>query len=108
MRVLERFQVGAGCIALAAMLAIASPGVRAVRAEDTASAGTCSAGQPARLDAEVQVFLAELRREQQPRVGSDPRGAGIVVLNNRGYNYGPPPGMLMDRLLAEAKQRRSR
>jgi len=87
-----------GSLALAGTLALLSPGIEAVRADDapevsTDSEGlTCEAGT-IRGGEEV---TAELRRIQQLQIeqmkqaapGSEADGEAIV-LNNRGYNYGP-------------------
>ena len=89
-----------GSLALAGTLALLSPGVRAVRADDAASsessiaaegptceAGTVSGGQ------EITEFLQLIQRLQLERMAASPDAADaagdFVVLNNRGYNYGP-------------------
>jgi hypothetical protein len=66
----------------------------------------CSADQAPAADAAVEALLAKLRREQ-----ADQRPAsaeGLIVLNGRGYNYGPPPGIELDRIHAESVQTPSR
>jgi hypothetical protein len=107
MRPLERLWNTAGWLALAASLALASPGVtlRAAQAGEAGAGSEC--GQPGQAggDAEAQAFLAQLRQEQAARGESDAQ-RGIVVLNNRGFNYGPPPGFQLDQLHAEAAQKR--
>ena len=95
----------AGLLAIAASLALASPGVNVVRAEPTglvdrtapARSGERSApvaGVPARPDTDA--FLRELRRKYaSPQAERPKRSEGEwVVLNSRGYNYGPPPGLV--------------
>jgi hypothetical protein len=90
-----------GSLALAGTLVLLSPGVRAVRADDasaptasslaadgpTCEAGTVSGGQ------EVEAILQQIQRRQLEQMAASPNapdaGGGFVVLNNRGYNYGP-------------------
>ena len=104
MRPFELFKTVAGALAVAAMLLLASPGVKAVRAagDETASseAGQCGAAAVPTADGELEGFLADLRREQQARLVAGE--TGIVMLNGRGYNYGPPPRIEIDLLRAEA------
>ena len=88
-----------GSLALAGTLALLSPGVRAVRADDaapaesslaaegpTCEAGTVSGGQ------EITEFLQLIQRLQLEQMAASPdaadAGGDFVVLNNRGYNYG--------------------
>lgn len=86
------------CFALAAPSVEAEPPSRAAQSSEPAS--ECSLSQPPKLDSEVQAFVAELRREHAQQA-SGQRG-DIIVLNNRGYNYGPPPPMQLDLIRAEA------
>ena len=80
----------AGSLCLAATLALLSPGVRLVRA-DEAPAGLVSAAesdpvcevQPPAARAEV-ALPPRPRRLERRASRSDP-----VMLNNSGYNYGP-------------------
>ena len=90
-----------GSLALVGTLALLSPGVRAVRADDdappvesslaaegpTCEAGTVSGGQG------IVEFLQLIQRLQIEQMAASPDGADadgdFVVLNNRGYNYGP-------------------
>jgi hypothetical protein len=108
MRPWERLKAVVGLLAVAAMLLLASPGVRAVRAagpqEPAAAQEQAQCGSTARApaDPEVQAFLAELRREQLERAIAGAGDSGIVVLNNRGYNYGPASGIELDAIRAEA------
>ncbi len=104
-----RIRTGLGLVALAATFALASPGVRIVHAEEAAAAAgpsQCSAGVPVSADAETQAFLEDLRREHLLRGGQQGDGPAVVVLNNRGYNYGPPPSILLDQVRAEARRGR--
>ncbi|MDJ0851350.1 MAG: hypothetical protein QNK04_23495 [Myxococcota bacterium] len=104
MAAFARVRDGLGIVALAATFALASPGVRIVHAEEaTAVAGQCSAGAPVSADAETRAFLDDLRREHLVRRASQASAPEIVVLNNRGYNYGPPPEIMLDQVRAEAR-----
>jgi hypothetical protein len=95
-----------GVLATAAMLLLLSPGVKVVRADGASAGSQCGAGAgPPTVDAELEAFLAELRREQFARVVEGDASAPIM-LNNRGYNYGPPAGIQLDPVLAEALRRR--
>jgi len=92
-----------GALALAGFLALLSPGVRAVRADDSAAPAasaaaadgpTCEAG---RLSGGSELLEAlqqiqRLQREQAPETPAN--GDDFIVLGNRGYNYGPAPMML--------------
>jgi hypothetical protein len=90
-----------GSLALVGTLVLLSPGVRAVRADDasapaesslaadgpTCEAGTVSGGQ------EIVGALQHIQRLQLEQMAASPNapdaGGDFVVLNNRGYNYGP-------------------
>jgi hypothetical protein len=92
--------------AFAALVAFASPGVDvqpAAAAGERSAAGQCSAGAAARsTDADIEAFLADLRRETagSPAAADAPE---IVVLNNRGYNYNAARrGIALDAIRAEA------
>lgn len=108
MRPFERAKIILGLLAVGVALLLASPGVRVAPALAQEAVSTdepgpqCSANQPPRADAEVEALLAKLRQEQTARMAE--RGEGIIVLNGRGYNYGPPPGIELDRIEAEGKQ----
>jgi hypothetical protein len=54
------------------------------------------------VDADLDRFLADLRREQRAQGGAE--GAEIVMLNGRGYNYGPPPRIDLDLERARAAE----
>lgn len=93
-----------GFLALAATLALLSPGVTAVRADDGASAdppqgATCEAG-PAPIDAAVLAKIEQLKqleaRARAARASRPPADDEIVVLNGRGYNYDQAPPQLPD------------
>ncbi len=108
MRPFEFAKFVLGLLAVGAALLLASPGVRvapAVAEElvSTAEPGPqCSADQPLGADAQVEVLIARLRQEQMARIGAT--ADGPIVLNGRGYNYGPPPGIELDRVQAEGAQ----
>ncbi len=106
MRRVERFRTTAGFLAIVACFALASPGVDPVRAEEAPAevGGQCAATRPGTADAEVESFVAELRREQIAQVARGDRE--VIVLNNRGYNYGPPRGVRLDLIRAEAARPR--
>jgi hypothetical protein len=101
---LERGKTAAGLLALAAMLLLASPGVDAVRAEGDPAPSSSEAAQCSDVpsfggDAEIEALLAELRREQLERIAAGQEGP--VMLNGRGYNYGPAPRIELDLIRAE-------
>lgn len=92
-----------GGLALAGSLALLSPGVQLVRADDaaapadsTASADgpMCEAGAVNGAD-QVAKYLQKIQQLQRERLAASPEAAAdaddFVVLNNRGYNYGPAP-----------------
>jgi hypothetical protein len=87
-----------GLLAFIACFALASPGYNAEPEPRDAEGGQCALSQPSKLDAEVESFIAELRRQQ---AGQEP-ARDVIVLNNRGYNYGPGPGIQLDLIRAEA------
>lgn len=65
--------------------------MRAETPSEQAAAGqTCNAPADEGHDVTTQLLLEQLRRAQI-ETGSAPSGEGPVVLNNRGFNYGPPP-----------------
>jgi len=91
----------AGFLTFVACFALASPGVEAEpqaepRAEPEAelAGGQCEVTQPSQLDGRVEALVSEMRFQERPEV---------IVLNNRGYNYGPPPRMQLDQIRAEAR-----
>ncbi len=90
-----------GSLALVGTLVLLSPGIRAVRADDTSApaesslaadgptceAGTVSGGQ------QILEYLQHIQRLQLEQTAASPpasdAGGDLVMLNNRGYNYGP-------------------
>jgi len=71
--------------------------------EDAAQCGTTDALSADAAMAQVQ---QDLLAAQQGQPESD-EGSDYVVLNNRGYNYGPPPGIRIDSLLLELESKTS-
>jgi hypothetical protein len=108
MRPFEFAKLTLGLLAVGAALLLASPGVRVAPAAadelvSTAEPGPqCSASQPPGADAEAEALIARLRQEQMARIAAGVDGP--IVLNGRGYNYGPPPGIEFDRIQAEGAQ----
>jgi hypothetical protein len=90
-----------GSLALAGTLALLSPGVAVVRADDshaeatlasssdgaTCEAGTINGGDEATaILRRIQQLQIEQMKRSAPTEDSD---GEAIVLNNRGYNYGP-------------------
>jgi hypothetical protein len=94
--------IGAACLlAVFALLVMRAPWATAGAAADAAGtpaeAATCGGSQlesPAEaMDIAVAETMEETRRKQA-EAEADP--SGWVVLNNRGYNYGPPHPVRID------------
>ncbi len=86
----ERWSDALGLIALVASLLLLPLGVESVRAEDESPAPAQEARAP-EADEKTGPRAEEGRIEAAPRA-VDPRREsrpGVVVLNTRGYNYGP-------------------
>ena len=68
--------------------------------------GICPVGaciERAGSDAKVEAFVESLRREhERSALATD----DVVALNNRGYNYGPPPRVELDEILTEVRGQR--
>jgi hypothetical protein len=96
MRPRPRARAIAGFLSLAGTLLLTSPGVKLVRAEDAdpppappaAPGPSCREDAPS-ASAGIAALMARLR--QQAAAQADSSSEDFVVLNNRGYNYGPPP-----------------
>ena len=108
MRPFECAKITLGLLAMGVALLLASPGVQVtpVLAEELVSTDEpgpqCSAVRPPGTDAAAKALIARLSQE---RMAETSAGAeGFIVLNGRGYNYGPPPGIELDRILAEGAQ----
>lgn len=98
-----------GLLSVLLSLALASPGVRVVKAEpvaDSPAGAQCpaAAADAAAQASQVQDFLARVRAEHGPAGG--PGEPDIVVLNNRGYNYGPGSRLALDQVLIDAQSQR--
>ena len=85
------WMTAAGCLAVAATLAVSLPGVRVVRADDEVEfisvslldAGpSCESSAGGIPPAPVDVIL-----QRDPNQAEDSR---TIALNNRGYSYRPP------------------
>lgn len=92
----------AGFLTFVACFALASPGVEAepqaeAQAEAEPAGGQCELTHPTQLDAQVEALVSEMRFEERP---------DVIVLNNRGYNYGPPPRIRLDQIQAETRAER--
>ncbi|MBY0398901.1 hypothetical protein K2X89_01305 [Myxococcota bacterium] len=111
----------AGMLCVLATFALASPGVRIVRAEDqsppaaapkTALPSPAPANTPATTPAAETpkafpfVNAEDVEQARRPGVSGIETAPGIVVLNTRGYNYGPPPTPLAPEALDHEKSAR--
>ena len=106
MRGFDRLKNGVGVIAVLLFLALASPGVQIVPVASgevpisaAPPAPRCEASDPVSADKNMAAVVERLR------VQSDQDGskAKIVMLNNRGYNYGPHNSIDLDRIVAEGR-----
>ena len=99
-------RIGAACLfAVLGLLVARAHFVSANAARDGAAAEApqCGAsGGPEAFDATVAEAMERVRQEhEQAGAGAD---SGWVVLNNRGYNYGPAPGPRVDSQLFAGEQ----
>jgi hypothetical protein len=81
-----------GGLALVATLALSSPGVRIVRAADAVAAeagegAVCEAGSVRNAN-DVTAYLNEMQRRQAEQEAAPRSDDEMIVLNNRGFNYG--------------------
>ena len=94
----------AGIACVLATFALLSPGVRIVHADSTepgspstlaapAAAAPASApdATPVATPASPIVSASDVEAARRPGVSGIEVAPGIVVLNTRGFNYGPPP-----------------
>jgi hypothetical protein len=103
----------AGLLALLATFVLALPGVKAVRAEDwnepivSGDGPQCNPvtleDEMAHSGAAMQQLQAKLAAQAAAEAGKGPNAP--ILLNNRGYNYGP--GRDLDQIAAEAVLLRS-
>lgn len=88
---LQRWKTGLGLLCLVLTFLLWSPGVRTVRAGDGPSQVSPGSAAQELAAAAVEPARSDGQIEMAPRV-PDPRAeavGGVVVLNTRGYNYGP-------------------
>ena len=99
MRARMRPRILVGCFALAATLLLTGPGVEIVSADEVATprvpitrhGPVCGEPADAEKGSRYAALLEALQREQ---AAQDMSHAGQPIpLNNRGYNYGPRPGL---------------
>ena len=115
MRPFQRAMTLAGFLCLMAFLLLASPGVRVVRAAGealpeaaaAASGGSCdaAAASAAPVGDPVEAFLAQIRDDRPSTRALEDH---FVVLNSRGYNYGPPASPDLGLIELEARRQRRR
>jgi hypothetical protein len=96
----SRILSSAGLVCLAMSLLLMPAGVRVVRAHDEAKAPLSADPSPQPVEpassvgpptaAVVDVDTAD-DVPRRGRAGTTEVQTGVVVLNTRGYNYGPPP-----------------
>jgi hypothetical protein len=84
-------------VALTASGASAESDPKAAPSEQAVS--ECSASQPANV--QIQAAIERLRYEQTIQASPE-QARDVIVLNNRGYNYGANPDLEPDRVGAEA------
>jgi hypothetical protein len=83
-----------GLAALLAAFVLALPGVKAVRAADTAGSAsladgpTCHDTSTAGESTQIPALAEEIRRQIAASAAAS-GGQTPILLNNRGYNYGP-------------------
>jgi hypothetical protein len=91
MRHFSRSTTTLGGLALVAMLALSSPGVHIVRAADdlAVEAGEGAVCEPdsTRAANDVTDYVQEMQRRQIELKDAPRSDDGMIVLNNRGYNY---------------------
>lgn len=100
----------AGALALAALFALASPGVQVARAESprsptfagTGDAAMCRVDDPAPLRSSAAAYAAQRLREAMLAGGEDE----VRVLNGRGHNYRRDRDPMAELALLEAEARR--
>ncbi|MBK7949510.1 MAG: hypothetical protein IPK00_12400 [Deltaproteobacteria bacterium] len=117
----------AGALCVVASLSLSSPGVRIARAEDRSAPATANATAPspapasgpaaspvappasppsAAPKASPFVKAEDVEEARRPGVSGIETAPGVVVLNTRGYNYGPPPTPLAPEALEQEKRAR--
>jgi hypothetical protein len=100
-RTTNRWTTAAGLFCLAASLLLSSTGVRAVRAEGAEEAlmsidpkleARLEPSPPAQPAPPPRVVTPPPEVEHRPGEPAVETQPGVIVLNTRGYNYGPPAG----------------
>ncbi len=113
----------AGTLCVAASFLLLSPGVRIARAEDrpvspnaapaaspspapASEPGAAPAASPASAPGDASkvspfVKAEDVEQARRPGVSGIEISPGVVVLNTRGYNYGPPPTPLAPEALEQ-------
>jgi hypothetical protein len=96
-RAARRLADAIGFVCLIASLLLMSLGVRTARADGEALRSV----DPVRVEAERQKAVAKSApvpvpapSAQRPGVPAIEAQPGVIVLNTRGYNYGPPPAAI--------------
>jgi hypothetical protein len=85
----DRLMTGTGLFCLMASLLLGSPGVRAVRAEDAPEVGPVG-GRGLEVPVEGAAPTAPaVPPTSDPGLARKPAAGDVIVLNSRGYNYGP-------------------
>lgn len=103
-----------GIIALLVAFLLSFPGVKPVRAEGPRApiAGNdgpqCNATSPELEIAQSGATFAQIQQQIAAQLAAEggPAADAPILLNNRGYNYGP--GRELDRIAAEAARLRAR
>ena len=83
------WKMGAGCVSLLAMLALSTPGVRVVRADDAVAEASAAVADPGPICQDKPVIYPRAIRIQLPRTAAARQAPDSlpVALNNRGYSY---------------------
>jgi hypothetical protein len=93
----------AGAVLLAALAArppwASAQASQADEVPATEDAAQCGPAETPSPDAEILALMQQDLLAAQQRPPGAVEGSDVVVLNNRGYNYGPPPGVRFDALL---------
>lgn len=115
-RIRERLIACAGLLCLIATVVLSSGGVSAVRAEGEAALMSVDPVLEARLDGAAPPAPVPAAPPTPPTVapGEEPRAGlpgvevapGVIVLNTRGYNYGPPVGEIDRAAMGREQPRR--
>ena len=107
--VLERLGRLTGALVVLAAFALLSPGVRIARAGEPVAPASPSASPSATAPAGAAPVLPtvkvdDVENAKRPGVPAIEIQPGVIVLNTRGFNYGPPPTPLEPEALDQEKQ----